>query len=78
LGNGPDAATPGPFSDASPAEADAADPTTSDAGSFTDVTTGHNDPAGGGKKCGGDYLCVAGPGYDAPTGVGVPNGLAGF
>ncbi|MGW5740383.1 S53 family peptidase [Amycolatopsis sp. NPDC003861] len=48
------------------------------AGSFTDVTTGHNDPAGGGKKCGGDYLCVAGPGYDAPTGVGVPNGLAGF
>ncbi len=48
------------------------------AGSFTDVTTGHNDPAGGGQKCGGDYLCVAGPGYDAPTGVGVPNGLAGF
>ena len=48
------------------------------AGSFTDVTTGHNDPAGGGKKCGGDYLCVAGPGYDAPTGVGVPNGLTGF
>ncbi|MFJ7214819.1 S8 family serine peptidase [Amycolatopsis sp. NPDC098790] len=45
---------------------------------FTDVTTGHNDPAGGGKKCGGDYLCVAGPGYDAPTGVGVPNGLTGF
>jgi len=45
---------------------------------FTDITTGHNDPAGAGKKCGGDYLCVAGPGYDAPTGVGVPNGLAGF
>ncbi|HET6706463.1 S53 family peptidase [Amycolatopsis sp.] len=48
------------------------------AGAFTDVTTGHNDPTGGGKKCGWDYLCVAGPGYDAPTGVGVPNGLAGF
>lgn len=48
------------------------------AGAFTDVTSGNNDPAGGGKKCGGDYLCVAGPGYDAPTGVGVPNGLAGF
>ncbi|WP_206785568.1 S8 family serine peptidase [Amycolatopsis sp. MtRt-6] len=48
------------------------------AASFTDVTTGHNDPAGAGKKCGWDYLCVAGPGYDAPTGVGVPNGLAGF
>jgi hypothetical protein len=49
-----------------------------EAGSFTDVTTGHNDPAGGGKKCGGDYLCVAGPGYDAPTGLGVPNALHGF
>ncbi|MEV6441414.1 S8 family serine peptidase [Amycolatopsis sp. NPDC051716] len=48
------------------------------AASFTDITTGHNDPAGAGKKCGGDYLCVAGPGYDAPTGVGVPDGLAGF
>ncbi|WP_235190763.1 S53 family peptidase [Amycolatopsis rifamycinica] len=48
------------------------------ASAFTDVTTGSNDPAGGGKKCGGDYLCVAGPGYDAPTGTGVPNGLAGF
>lgn len=49
-----------------------------EAGSFTDVTTGSNDRAGAGRKCGGDYLCVAGPGYDAPTGLGVPNGLAGF
>ncbi|MGW5724379.1 S53 family peptidase [Amycolatopsis sp. NPDC003865] len=48
------------------------------ASQFTDITAGHNDPSGAGKKCGGDYLCVAGPGYDAPTGVGVPNGLAGF
>jgi hypothetical protein len=45
---------------------------------FVDITTGNNDPVGGGTKCGGDYLCVAGPGYDAPTGVGVPNGLGGF
>lgn len=45
---------------------------------FVDITAGNNDPSGGGKKCGGDYLCVAGPGYDAPTGVGVPNGLTGF
>jgi subtilase family protein len=45
---------------------------------FVDITTGHNDPAGAGRKCGGDYLCVAGAGYDAPTGVGVPNGLTGF
>jgi len=45
---------------------------------FIDITTGNNDPSGAGKKCGGDYLCVAAPGYDAPTGVGVPNGLTGF
>ncbi|MEU8634024.1 S8 family serine peptidase [Amycolatopsis sp. NPDC048633] len=48
------------------------------AGSFTDITAGNNDPAGAGKKCGNDYLCVAGPGYDAPTGLGVPHALAGF
>ncbi len=48
------------------------------AGSFVDVTTGNNDPSGAGKKCGNDYLCVAAPGYDAPTGVGVPSGLTGF
>ncbi len=48
------------------------------ASQFVDVTTGSNDYAGGGKKCGNDYLCVAGPGYDAPTGVGVPNGVGGF
>ncbi|MEA5363288.1 S53 family peptidase [Amycolatopsis sp., V23-08] len=48
------------------------------AAQFTDVTAGNNDPVGGGAKCGGDYLCVAGAGYDAPTGVGVPNGLGGF
>ncbi|WP_410633031.1 S8 family serine peptidase [Amycolatopsis sp. cmx-4-83] len=48
------------------------------AGQFVDITTGTNDPTGTGKKCGGDYLCVAGPGYDAPTGAGTPNGLAGF
>ncbi|WP_410673932.1 S8 family serine peptidase [Amycolatopsis sp. cmx-4-68] len=48
------------------------------ASQFADIVTGNNDPAASGKKCGGDYLCVAGPGYDAPTGVGVPNGLTGF
>jgi hypothetical protein len=45
---------------------------------FVDITTGSNDRTGTGQKCGFDYLCVAGPGYDAPTGVGVPDGLAGF
>jgi hypothetical protein len=28
--------------------------------------------------CGGDYLCTGKKGYDAPTGVGTPNGLAGL
>jgi hypothetical protein len=48
------------------------------ASAFVDVTTGTNDYAGGGHKCGNDYQCVDGPGYDAPTGVGTPNGLTGF
>jgi len=48
------------------------------ASQFVDITAGNNDPSTGGKKCGNDYLCVAGPGYDAPTGLGVPNGLTGF
>jgi len=26
----------------------------------------------------GSYLCTAGPGYDGPTGLGTPNGVAGF
>jgi hypothetical protein len=42
-----------------------------------DVTTGANDSSGTGAKCGGDYLCVAGPGYDAPTGLGTPDGGLG-
>jgi hypothetical protein len=41
---------------------------------FFDVTSGTNAD----WDCGGDYLCVAGPGYDAPTGVGTPNGLGGL
>ncbi|MFI5615170.1 S8 family serine peptidase [Amycolatopsis sp. NPDC051903] len=45
---------------------------------FFDVTDGTNDRLSGGAKCGGDYLCVAAAGYDAPTGVGTPDGLAGF
>ncbi|WP_228555342.1 S53 family peptidase [Catenulispora pinisilvae] len=41
---------------------------------FFDVTTGSN----ANWDCGGDYLCNAGPGYDAPTGIGTPNGLGGL
>ncbi|MFI6060376.1 carboxypeptidase regulatory-like domain-containing protein [Streptomyces sp. NPDC051286] len=40
---------------------------------LNDVTSGSNGscwPAG--------YLCAAGPGYDGPTGLGTPNGLAAF
>jgi hypothetical protein len=37
-----------------------------------DVTSGTN------GNCGGNYLCSAGAGYDGPTGLGTPNGLAAF
>jgi hypothetical protein len=28
--------------------------------------------------CGGSYLCTGVPGYDGPTGLGSPNGVAAF
>jgi hypothetical protein len=44
-----------------------------------DVTVGNNSlsvpPA---KRCGGDYLCTARRGYDAPTGLGTPDGITAF
>ncbi|MET9046033.1 S53 family peptidase [Streptomyces sp. NPDC004362] len=45
-----------------------------------DITSGSNGypTVGGAFDCGGDYLCNALPGYDAPTGLGVPNGLGAF
>jgi subtilase family serine protease len=49
------------------------------AGSFFDVTMGNNsyfEPAW--LACGGDYLCVAKKGYDAPTGLGTPDGTGAF
>jgi subtilisin family serine protease len=46
---------------------------------FFDITRGNNvifgRPA---AVCGGDYLCQAQKGYDAPTGLGTPDGIAGF
>jgi len=30
------------------------------------------------KQCAGKAICVAGPGYDGPTGVGTPNGITAF
>jgi hypothetical protein len=45
-----------------------------------DVTAGNNDLFFGenGAVCGDDYLCVAKPGYDAPTGLGTPDGIGAF
>jgi Subtilase family len=44
-----------------------------------DITRGSNSlfvtPA---QACGGDYLCVAKKGYDAPTGLGTPDGIGAF
>jgi hypothetical protein len=41
-----------------------------------------NDVVGGSNvfnnDCGGDYQCVAAPGYDGPTGLGTPEGTAAF
>jgi hypothetical protein len=45
-----------------------------------DVVSGNNDWffGGNGSSCGNDYLCVAKPGYDAPTGLGTPDGTGAF
>jgi len=47
--------------------------------SFFDITKGSNsffEPAA--QACGNDYLCVAKKGYDAPTGLGTPDGTGAF
>jgi subtilase family serine protease len=41
-------------------------------GALNDVTSGTN------GSCGGTYFCVAGIGYDGPTGLGTPNGTGAF
>jgi hypothetical protein len=48
--------------------------------SLFDITSGDNDwwYVGGGASCGKDYLCVAKKGYDAPTGLGTPDGVGAF
>jgi len=50
------------------------------ASALFDVTQGNNDwfNRGRGASCGFDYLCVAKKGYDAPTGLGTPNGTGAF
>jgi subtilase family serine protease len=50
------------------------------ASSLFDITKGNNDWFNNahGKSCGLDYLCVAKKGYDAPTGLGTPDGIGAF
>jgi hypothetical protein len=45
-----------------------------------DITRGDNDWAAStrGAVCGHDYLCMAKHGYDAPTGMGTPDGTGAF
>ena len=44
-----------------------------------DITTGENSfLAPPNLTCGNDYLCRAKPGYDAPTGLGTPDGTGAF
>jgi hypothetical protein len=42
-------------------------------GLFNDVTVGSN-----GTNCSATYLCTALPGFDGPTGLGTPDGVAAF
>jgi subtilase family serine protease len=42
------------------------------AAALHDVTSGSN------GRCSVAYLCTAGPGFDGPTGLGTPNGVAAF
>jgi hypothetical protein len=46
--------------------------------SLFDITTGTNDLGYQGGACGYDYLCTAKKGYDAPTGLGTPDGTGAF
>ena len=43
-----------------------------DPGGLNDITSGSN------GSCHPSYLCTAGPGYDGPSGLGTPNGIAAF
>jgi hypothetical protein len=47
-------------------------------GPFFDITAGSNVFGPPRVICGGDYLCTAKKGYDAPTGLGTPDGPGGL
>lgn len=55
-----------------PGTSPAAYPYAAGGAGLNDVTSGTN------GSCTSDYLCNAGPGYDGPTGLGTPAGLAAF
>ena len=44
------------------------------AGGLNDITTGSTSTS----TCTPSYLCTAGTGYDAPTGLGTPDGVSAF
>jgi N-acetylneuraminic acid mutarotase len=46
-----------------------------DPSALNNITSGNNS---GGNGCSPTYLCQAGPGYNGPTGLGTPNGVAEF
>ena len=46
--------------------------------SLHDVTSGDNLPGAGSFSCASTPQCTAGLGYDLPTGLGTPRGVAGF
>jgi subtilase family serine protease len=46
--------------------------------SLFDVTSGSNGNCSKRRNTSTKYLCTAGSGYDGPTGLGTPNGTAGF
>ena len=46
--------------------------------SLHDVTSGNNLPGASGFPCAATLQCTAGLGYDLPTGLGTPKGVAGF
>jgi subtilase family serine protease len=47
-------------------------------GSLFDVISGSNGRCTRKRSTSGSYFCTAGSGYDGPTGLGTPNGTAGF
>ena len=45
---------------------------------YSNTSLLHDVTGGSNGSCGGSYLCTATVGYDGPTGLGTPNGLAAF